>query len=311
MGEFRRAGDGIPTMAPPGVTPAQSSNGQSDPSDGTVPIERIQRVLRTRRHEPAGCWAPIGDALVSTNRRTQNSRENTEVRRGFHQMDAVIRRINRQSLRRWRPSGPVAARHGTNQRHRGTPGSGSHPPAPPGGADRGRPRSPGDDGGSGSGRRLVRRSGGWRRPPSRPDHPSPPPWPESRPATDHGAPCVHHVGGGGSRPVDAVCRSSRQTSAALLAARRDDGPAGAGLHPLPETVLPGSTPGVGLVRTLHERSPAGINGRRQEGERPNAVENDGIDSAVDRTPDRWIRANPEPVVCPSNRLRADEGMRQP
>ena len=198
-------------------------------------------------------------------------------------MDAVIRRINRQSLRRWRPSGPVAARHGTNQRHRGTPGSGSHPPAPPGGADRGRPRSPGDDGGSGSGRRLVRRSGGWRRPPSRPDHPSPPPWPESRPATDHGAPCVHHVGGGGSRPVDAVCRSSRQTSAALLAARRDDGPAGAGLHPLPETVLPGSTPGVGLVRTLHERSPAGINGRRQEGERPNAVENDGIGSAADQT----------------------------
>ena len=48
-------------------------------------------------------------------------------------------------------------------------------------------------------------------------------------------------------------------------------------------MLLGSTPGVGLIRTLHEWSPAGISGRRQEGERPNAFEKDGIGSTADQT----------------------------
>ena len=74
----------------------------------------------------------------------------------------------------------------------------------------------------------------------------------------HGEPCDHCGGVDESRPVDAAGLSSRQSGAALLAAGRDDGPSCASLHPLPEAVLPGSTPGVGLERTLHKWSPAGI-----------------------------------------------------
>jgi len=163
------------------------------------------------------------------------------------------------------------------------PGPDSRRPAPPGDDDQDRPRSPGGDGESGSGRQLVQPAWGWHKPPSDPDHSPHHRWLESRPAGDHGVPCNHRGGGGRSRTVDAVGQSSRQPRATLLAASRNDGSAGPGLHPLSETVLSGSTSGVGLVRTFHEWSPAGIGGRRQEGERPNAVENDGIGSAADQT----------------------------
>jgi len=122
----------------------------------------------------------------------------------------------------------------------------------------------------------------------------------------HGEPCDHCDEVDESRPVDAAGRSSRQSGAALLAAGRDDGPACAGLHPLPEAVLPGSTPGVGLERTLHKWSPAGIerasSGRgaprcrrlmepgralhrtkTPDEERPSTVGDGRIGSAADRT----------------------------
>ncbi len=122
----------------------------------------------------------------------------------------------------------------------------------------------------------------------------------------HGEPCDHCDEVDESRPVDAAGRSSRQSGAALLAAGRDDGPACAGLHPLPEAVLPGSTPGVGLERTLHKWSPAGIerassgrgaprcrrlmeSGRAlhrtktPDEERPSTVGDGRIGSAADRT----------------------------
>ncbi len=122
----------------------------------------------------------------------------------------------------------------------------------------------------------------------------------------HGEPCDHCDGVDESRPVDAAGRSSRQSGAALLAAGRNDGPSCAGLHPLPEAVLPGSTPGVGLERTLHKWSPAGIerasSGRgaprcrrlleygrtphrtkTPDEERPSTVGDGGIGSAADRT----------------------------
>ena len=164
-----------------------------------------------------------------------------------------------------------------------TPEPGSRRPASPGGAGQDQPRSPGGDAESGSERQLVQPAGEWHRPPSDPDHSPRHRWLESRPAKDHGAPCDHRGGGGKSRPVDAVGQSSRQPSATLLAASRDNGSASTSSHPLSETVLSGSTSSVGLIRTLHEWSPGGIGERRQEGERPNAVENDGIGSAADQT----------------------------
>ena len=64
-------------------------------------------------------------------------------------------------------------------------------------------------------------------------------------------------------------------------------------------MLSGSTSSVGLIRALHEWSPAGISGRRQEGERPNAVENDGIDSAADQTgPIDWDGSRTGHVSAP-------------
>ncbi len=164
-----------------------------------------------------------------------------------------------------------------------TPGPGSRRPAPLGGDDQDRPRSPGGDGESGSEQQLVQPAGGWRRPPSDPDYSPRHRWLESRPARNHDAPCGRHGEGGKNRSVDAVCQSSRQPSATLLAASRDNGSASTSSHPLSETVLSGSTSSVGLIRTLHEWSPGGIGERRQEGERPNAVENDGIGSAADQT----------------------------
>jgi len=186
-------------------------------------------------------------------------------------------------VRQRRPSGNAEVHHGTNRRHRVKPGPSNRRPAPPGGADQDRPRSPGGDGESGSEQQLVQPPWEWRKPPSAPNHSPHHQWLENRPAGDHGEPCDRRGGGGRSRAVDAVDQSSRQPSATLLATSRNDGSSGPGSHPLSETVLSGSTPGIGLVRTLHEWSPAGIGGRRQERERPNTVENDGIGSAADQT----------------------------
>ncbi len=186
-------------------------------------------------------------------------------------------------MRQWHPLGIAEAHHGTNRQHRVTPGPGNRPPVSPGGADQDRPRSLGGDGESDSGRQLVQPASEWRKPPSDPDYLPHQRWLESQPARDHGAPYDRRGGGGRSRAVDAIGKSSRQPSATLLAASRNDGSASPGSHPLSETMLSGSTSGVGLIRAFHEWSPAGIAGRRQEGERPNALENDGIDSDADQT----------------------------
>ena len=140
-------------------------------------------------------------------------------------------------MHQWRPSGTAEARHGTNRRHRVTPGPGNHPPASPGGADQDRPQSPGGDGESGSGRQLVQPASEWRKPPSDLDRLPHQWWLESQPTGDRDAPYDRRDGGGRSRTVDAVGKSSRQPSATLLPPRFKNSPSGSCLHSVTETMF--------------------------------------------------------------------------
>ena len=208
-------------------------------------------------------------------------------------------------MRQWHPLGIAEAHHGTNRQHRVTPGPGNRPPVSPGGADQDRPRSLGGDGESDSGRQLVQPASEWRKPPSDPDYLPHQRWLESQPARDHGAPYDRRGGGGRSRAVDAIGKSSRQPSATLLAASRNDGSASPGSHPLSETMLSGSTSGVGLIRAFHEWSPVGRKGSARMPSRT---------MGSTRMPirlNRWVGTDPGPVTCLLHRLRAEQGKRQP
>ena len=85
MGDFRRAGYGVPTMTTPWMATAQTAGNQNNPSSGTMLFEGIQCVVRASRYEPAGGGTTISKALVATNRGAQDSCQNTEVRGVFHQ----------------------------------------------------------------------------------------------------------------------------------------------------------------------------------------------------------------------------------
>ena len=85
MGNFSRAGYRVPTMTTPWMTTAQTADSQNNPSSGTMLFEGIQCVARASWYEPAGRGTTIKDALVSTNRGTQDSCQNTQFRGIFHQ----------------------------------------------------------------------------------------------------------------------------------------------------------------------------------------------------------------------------------